>query len=78
MRISPKRAPFVTKKGHPGLSSRHVRRGDIVALVHGAEVPFILRSQPNGKHKIVSEAYVDGIMDGEAAKGARWESLAFI
>jgi hypothetical protein len=78
MRVSPKRAPFVTKKGHPGLSSRHVRRGDIVALVHGAEVPFILRSQPNGKHIIVSEAYVDGIMDGEAAKGARWESLAFI
>jgi hypothetical protein len=78
MRISAKRAPFVTNKGHPGLSSRHVRRGDLVALVHGAEVPFILRSQPNGKYKIVSEAYVDGIMDGEAAEGVHWENLAFI
>jgi hypothetical protein len=78
MQISAKRAPFVTNKGHPGLSSRHVRQGDLVALVHGAEVPFILRSQPNGKYKIVSEAYVDGIMDGEAAEGVHWEKLAFI
>jgi hypothetical protein len=78
MRISAKRAPFVTNKGHPGLSSRHVKRGDLVALVHGAEVPFILRSQSNGKYKIVSEAYVDGIMDGEAVEGAHWENLAFI
>jgi hypothetical protein len=78
MRISAKRAPFVTNKGHPGLSSRNVRRGDLVALVHGVEVPFILRSQPNGKYKIVSEAYVDAIMDGEAAEGVHWENLAFI
>jgi hypothetical protein len=77
MRISAKCAPFVTKKGHAGLSSRHVRQGDIVALVHGAEVPFILRSQPNEKYKIVSEAYVDGIIDGEAAEGAHWENLKF-
>jgi hypothetical protein len=42
MQISAKRAPFVTNKGHPGLRSRHVRRGDLVALVHRAEVPFIL------------------------------------
>jgi hypothetical protein len=78
MRSSVKRAPFVTEKGHPGLSSRHVLRGDLVALIHGAEVPFILRSQTNGKYKIVSEAYVDGIMDGEVAEGAHWENLAFI
>jgi hypothetical protein len=78
MRSSVNRAPFVTEKGHPGLSSRHVLRGDLVALVHGAEVPFILRSQPNRKYKIVSEAYVDGIMDGEVAEGARWENLTFI
>jgi hypothetical protein len=78
MRSSVNRAPFVTEKGHPGLSSRHVLRGDLVALIHGAEVPFILRSQPNGKYKIVSEAYVDGIMDGEVAEGAHWENLAFL
>jgi hypothetical protein len=78
MRISGKRAPFVTKKGHPGVSSRHVRRGDIVALVYGAEVPFILRRQPNAKYNIVSEAYVDGIMDGEAAKDAYWKRLAIV
>jgi hypothetical protein len=78
MRISAERSPFVTKKGHPGLSSQHIERGDIIALVRGAEVPFILRNHPDGKYTIVSEAYVDGIMDGEKAKGAVWENLKFI
>jgi hypothetical protein len=78
MRMSARKAPFATRKGHPGLSSRHVKRGDMIALIHGAQVPFVLRHHDNGKYTIVSEAYVDGIMDGEAAENAVWKKLEFI
>ncbi|KAK7177268.1 heterokaryon incompatibility protein [Paraphaeosphaeria sporulosa] len=60
------RLPFVTKKGHLVLSSEQVERGDAIALIRGAQVPFVLRRQSNRRYQIVSEAYVDGIMDGEA------------
>ncbi|KAH7084415.1 heterokaryon incompatibility protein-domain-containing protein [Paraphoma chrysanthemicola] len=60
------RLPFVTKNGHLVLSSEHVERGDVIALIKGAQVPFVLRRQSNECYQIVSEAYVDGIMDGEA------------
>jgi hypothetical protein len=60
------RRPFVTKKGHLVLSSEHVERGDAIALIRGAQVPFVLRRQSNRRYQIVSEAYVDGIMEGEA------------
>jgi hypothetical protein len=78
MRISAGRSVIATGKGHPALVSRHAKRGDIVALVRGAQVPFILRRHVNKKYSIVGEAYVDGIMDGEAVESAVWESLDFI
>ncbi|KAF2679133.1 hypothetical protein K458DRAFT_446009 [Lentithecium fluviatile CBS 122367] len=60
------RRPFITKSGHLVLSSEHVERGDVVALISGAQAPFILRRQSDRRYQIVREAYVDGIMDGEA------------
>lgn len=78
MRITPKRSPFVTEKGHIGISSQQVRQGDIVALIGGAQVPFVLRRRGNGRYTIVSEAYVDGIMDGEAARDGSWEQIKLV
>jgi hypothetical protein len=78
MRISPRRSPFVTEKGHLGLTSQYVRQGDIVAIVSGAQVPFILRRCGSRKYKIVSEAYVDGIMDGEAVNSSKWEHIELV
>ncbi|EHK98542.1 putative Heterokaryon incompatibility protein 6, OR allele [Glarea lozoyensis 74030] len=66
------RLPFVTGKGHLVLGPEYVKRGDFVALIKGTQVPFILRRQSDGQYQLVSEAYVDGIMDGEAIKNARW------
>ncbi len=66
------RLPFVTGKGHLVVSSEHVKQGDVVALVKGVQVPLILRRQPCGTYKLVSEAYVDGVMDGEAAEDAEF------
>jgi hypothetical protein len=59
------RLPFVTQKGHLGLSSDRVMSGDRIAIIAGSQVPFVLREQEKGQFSVVSEAYVDGIMDGE-------------
>ncbi|KAH8765275.1 heterokaryon incompatibility protein-domain-containing protein [Hyaloscypha sp. PMI_1271] len=63
------RKPFVTKKGHLGLGLDHIEPGDAVAVVIGCQVPFVLRKSMGERYKIIGEAYVDGIMDGEAVVG---------
>ncbi|KAF2727913.1 hypothetical protein EJ04DRAFT_391659, partial [Polyplosphaeria fusca] len=60
------RLPFVTKRGHLVLGYDYVRRGDVVALVRGAQMPYVFRRQSEGRYRVIGEAYVDGIMDGEA------------
>lgn len=64
-----KRRPFVTAKGHLGLGPDDIKAGDVIALVMGSQVPFVLREIADGKYKLIGEAYVDGIMDGEAVAG---------
>jgi hypothetical protein len=65
------RKPFVTKKGHLGLGLDHAEPGDVVVVLSGSQVPFVLRKSVSGRYKIVGEAYVDGIMDGEAVVGRK-------
>jgi hypothetical protein len=71
-----KRRPFVTTKGYLGLGPDDIKAGDVIALVMGSQVPFVLREVVDGKYQIVGEAYVDGIMDGEAMAGR--ENVGFI
>lgn len=53
--------------GRLGLVPPRTREGDWVAIISGAEIPFILReaSDGTGKYQIVGQAYVHGMMDGE-------------
>jgi hypothetical protein len=64
---------FLTKKGYLGIASRSVRPGHVVAVLPGAQVPFILRKEnpesDESAWRLVGEAYVHGIMAGEAASG---------
>lgn len=52
-----------------GLAPRNAQVGDVVAVIEGALVPFILRgpSDSDGEKtwKMVGDSYVHGIMDGE-------------
>jgi hypothetical protein len=58
---------FVTDTSHMGLASQSCRKGDKVCVFLTTKTPFILR--PVGKNfTLVSDAYVDGIMYGEALK----------
>ncbi|KAI3327944.1 HET-domain-containing protein [Xylariaceae sp. AK1471] len=73
-----RRLPFVTSKGHLGLGNSNIREGDDVVIIRGAQVPYILRPQQAGAYHLVSEAYVDGIMDGEALQGSTFTRLILV
>ncbi|KAI0803798.1 hypothetical protein GGR55DRAFT_699768 [Xylaria sp. FL0064] len=77
-RRSLKRLPFVTVTGRLGLGYDSVKPGDVVAILRGAQVLFILRLRQTGKYNLISEAYVDEIMDGEALQGATFKWLDIV
>jgi hypothetical protein len=55
----------MTREGRMGLVPDHVELGDVVAVLTGGQVPIVLRPE-DGYHTVVGDAYVHGIMDGEA------------
>jgi hypothetical protein len=58
---------FVTKGGRIGLGSQRSKAGDTVCVFFSARHPYILRKTPGGSsHELISVAYVDGVMYGEA------------
>jgi hypothetical protein len=68
------RKPYVTAKGHVGLGPSVTKKNDVVVVLFGCMVPFILRPHGN-EYKFVGEAYVHGIMKGEAIQMWRREEL---
>jgi hypothetical protein len=70
------RKPFRTQQGYIGLGPHIARHGDIVCVLLGAHVPFILR--PVGdQYQLLGECYVHGIMDGEALEEGRTRCQTF-
>jgi hypothetical protein len=58
---------LITEKGYYGLGPRITKPGDLCCVLFGADVPFILRKVDGAeKYKLVGEAYIHGLMDGEA------------
>ncbi|KAF1942827.1 hypothetical protein EJ02DRAFT_421800 [Clathrospora elynae] len=71
--MTPNHAFFITKMGYMGIGPPHMAPGDQVWFLYGGKVPFIMRKTESqnvndGRHKlhIVGDAYVHGVMDGEA------------
>ncbi|KAI0434490.1 heterokaryon incompatibility protein-domain-containing protein [Xylaria sp. FL1042] len=62
------RRVFRTSGNFWGITSEHVKKGDHVSILSGADTPYVLRRGSLG-WKLIGEAYVHGIMYGEAAKG---------
>ncbi|OLN96739.1 Heterokaryon incompatibility protein 6, OR allele 4 [Colletotrichum chlorophyti] len=63
-----RRAAFSTEDGWIGLGPDTMRKGDVIAILSGGDVPFVLRPTQDG-HTLVGECYVEGIMYGEILKG---------
>jgi hypothetical protein len=65
-----RRRGAVTRGGSIGLVPINARVGDVVAVFTGGRVPIILRPEA-GHFTVVGDAYVYGIMDGEAMQDAK-------
>ncbi|MCJ1378622.1 hypothetical protein MMC17_001721 [Xylographa soralifera] len=59
-----------------GLCPRDCRQGDLVCILHGSNVPVLLRPQGN-YYEVVGQCYVHGIMEGEAVDWEEHEADLF-
>ncbi|RWA05036.1 hypothetical protein EKO27_g10065 [Xylaria grammica] len=59
-------ALMVLDTGHFARGFRVCKKGDVVALLAGCEVPVALRPDGKGNYIFVALLYADGIMNGEA------------
>jgi hypothetical protein len=57
--------PFLSKKGYVGMGPVTTNPGDIIVVLIGAQVPFILRPRGQDRFFLLGESYCDGVMDGE-------------
>lgn len=73
----------VTDQGHFGLVPSGTEIGDQIAIIVGANVPFVVRSsvstKDNGQPRwqLVGSAFCHGLMYGEALAAAKTQSLTF-
>ena len=65
--VAPHRKFFTTKKCAIGLGPRSMRPGDVVCILSGGRVPYIVRAE-GSEFRLVGEAYVHGLMEGQAVK----------
>ncbi|KAH6669233.1 heterokaryon incompatibility protein-domain-containing protein [Halenospora varia] len=63
--MSTNRRLFVTDNGYIGLGPVKMRKGDQICILYGCSVPIVLRKASGGV-TLVGEAYLHGLMDGEA------------
>lgn len=59
---------FSTDNDHLGIGAASLDVGDGVWVLAGGSVPFLLRPHHNN-YRLLAEAYVHGIMHGEAVAG---------
>jgi hypothetical protein len=74
---------FRTSEDHMGLGPESMETDDLVCIISDARTPFVIRkcSEDGDKeYRLVGEAYVHGIMQGEALKQAdyKWEDICLI
>jgi hypothetical protein len=66
---SSRRRFCTTRRGRLACVPEGAETGDLICILYGGEVPYVLRPQHNGYNVVVGECYVDGIMYGEACSG---------
>ncbi|KAJ4993122.1 het domain-containing protein [Stagonosporopsis vannaccii] len=54
-----------TQQGRYVLGPRLMQPGDILCVLYGGKMPFVLRSWCNGDFLLVGECYVHGLMEGQ-------------
>jgi hypothetical protein len=65
------RRPLLASGGYLGIGPRETEQGDLVFILLGADTPYILRRHSQDETlQLIGEAYVHGVMDGEAMEGS--------
>jgi len=66
-RKADEKAPFACygDAEYLGMGPKEMEPGDMLVVLFGANVPFVLRPLESGRYKLVGEAYVSGLMHGE-------------
>ncbi|RYN30165.1 hypothetical protein AA0115_g4773 [Alternaria tenuissima] len=61
---------FLTENGRLGIIplGKLIKVGDVCCVIFGATAPFLLAPPKEGRHKLVSECYIHGVMDGEVVQ----------
>ena len=59
------RSFFVTEKGYMGLGPIELCPGDITCILYGGIIPYVLRPLGDGYYRLLGEAYVHGMMEGQ-------------
>lgn len=57
---------IITQRNYCGLAPSRAECGDQVSIICGGAVPFLIRGSETTGFRLVGEAYVDGMMHGEA------------
>ncbi|RGP71260.1 Heterokaryon incompatibility protein [Fusarium longipes] len=65
-RMTKSRRFAATDIGLVGYVPMRAKKGDLVCILYGSEVPFVIRKKGQGKYSLVGECYMHGIMKGEA------------
>ena len=69
---------LITKKGTIELRLRSMRPSDLVCILSGGRVLFVVRAE-GSYFRLVGEAYVHGLMEGQAVKdGIEFHELVFL
>jgi hypothetical protein len=55
-----------TKCQRIGFVPKVAQAGDIICVLYGGEVPYVLRPRKDGCYSVIGECYIHGIMHGEA------------
>jgi hypothetical protein len=63
--VAANRKYFVSKQGYLGLGPLGSKAGDLVVILFGLDMPFVLRPVDGGQYRIIGETYLHGVMDGE-------------
>ena len=66
---------FITNKGLIGIGPGNLRASDVIVIILGADMPFVLRQRGNGFHQLIGVCYVHGIMNGEALRSGTRDSF---
>jgi heterokaryon incompatibility protein (HET) len=73
------RWPFITERGYMGLGLDGIQVGDMVSVFESSLAPTVIRKDSDTNEKIytlVCEAFVYGIMQGEALDPEKWEDIS--